>query len=190
MKASHRRKIYFQWKSSQPRLLVGIEIIFFVLLLITGGLFALVANRDLTGAYYTAHVTIRNMLEILMPSLAIVNFLGLIASLAAAVFFTHRVAGPVHRLSYILRGVGQGNLAQAVHFRKGDELKELDAASTEMIAALQARVLCLQSLSAKLDRQLESASEGLDQPEVRVMRETVRELNDQLAAFRLPPASR
>ncbi len=190
MNASYQRKNFFLWKSSQPRLLVGIEIIFVILLLITGGIFALVANRDLTETYYKAHLTIHNMLEILIPSLVIVNLMGLIASIVVAVFFTHRIAGPVYRLGRILREIGQGDLAQTVHFRKSDEFRELGAATVEMIAALQERVLGLQSLSAKLNRQLGSAFGSADQPDVRALRETARELSDQLAAFRLPSASR
>jgi len=174
----HRRK-FFLWKSSQPRLLAGIEIIFIVLLLITGAVFASIANRDLTEAYFKAHLAIRNMLEILIPSLIVINLIGLLASIVLAVFFTHRITGPVYRLCGILKEVGAGNLAQVVQFRKGDELKELDDAATEMIAALQDRVRGLQSLCAELNRQVESGLGSADQPNVRLIRQKVKELDEQ-----------
>ena len=185
----HRRK-FFLWNSSQPRLLAGIEIIFIVLLLIAGAAFAAIANRDLTDAYFKAHLTIRNMLEILIPSLVAINLLGLAVSVVLAIFFTHRIAGPAYRLCRILNEVGEGNLAQVIQFRKGDELKELDDAATEMIVALQNRVRGLQLLSAELNHQVESGLENADQLKVRVIRQKVQELDEQLAAFRLPPSEK
>jgi nitrogen fixation/metabolism regulation signal transduction histidine kinase len=186
MKTIRQRKKFFLWKSSQPRLLAGNAIIFIVLLVTAGAVFASIANRDLTGTYFKAHLAIRNMLEILIPSLVVVNVLGLVASMILAVFFTHRIAGPVYRLCGILRGIGEGNLVQVVRFRKGDELKELDDAATEMITALQDRVRSLQSLCAELNRQIESDLGSGTQPNVRVIRQKAKELDEQLAAFRLP----
>ncbi|MBI5839781.1 MAG: hypothetical protein HZB19_06735 [Chloroflexi bacterium] len=189
MKASHYRKQFFLWKSSQPRLLAGIELIFAILLLIAGAVFAMIANRDLTASYLKAHLSIRNMLDILIPTLIGINLLGLSISVILAVFFTHRIAGPVYRLCRILKEIGQGNLAQTIRFRRGDELKELDEAATEMIAGLQGRARTLQLLSAELICQMNAVYANADQSTVRVMREKARELDDQLAGFHLPSAN-
>ncbi|MEW6403620.1 MAG: hypothetical protein AB1649_17630, partial [Chloroflexota bacterium] len=124
--------------------------------------------------------------DILIPTLVGINLLGLIASIVLSIFFTHRIAGPVYRLCRILKEIGQGNLVQSIHFRKSDELKELDAAATEMITSLQARVRTLQNLSADLICQTEILSVNGSQPECRAMRETARQLEGQLAEFRLP----
>ena len=179
MKKRLPRKQFFIWKSSQPRLLAGIEIIFFILLLVSGGIFAFVANRDLTETYFKAHLTIRNTLDILVPSLVVVNFLGLIASVVAAIFFTHRIAGPVYRLCSILQKIGQGDLAQIVKFRKGDELTELDDAATEMIVNLQVRVKELKALSTKLNTEI--TNKQFDQA-----RETAQMLDKNLSVFQMP----
>ncbi len=179
MKKRFPRKQFFIWKSSQPRLLAGIEIIFVILLLISGGIFAVIANRDLTETYFKAHLTIRNTLEILIPSLVVVNFLGLIASAVVSIFFTHRIAGPIYRLCSILQKIGQGNLAQIVKFRKGDELTELGDAATEMIMGLQGRVKELKTLSAKLNAEI--VNKQFDQA-----RETAQTLDNNLSVFQMP----
>ena len=190
MNKAYFRKQFFLWESSQPRLLVGMEIIFLILLAASGSVFGIIAGRDLTSAYFKAHLAIRNTLEILVPSLIVINLLGLVTSVVLAVFFTHRIAGPVHRLCNILRQIGQGNLAQVVRFRKGDELHELDDAATEMIVSLQQRVRMMQTLSAELNHQIESTLGTVDQPEVRTMRQKAKELDAQLSAFQLPSAER
>ena len=179
MKKNYARKRFFLWKSSQPRLLAGIEIIFIILLLISGVIFAIAANRDLTESYLKAHLTIHNTLEILVPSLALVNIAGLIVSVVLAVLFTHRIAGPVYRLCRILERVGQGDLTQAVKFRKNDELTELDDAATGMILGLRNRIKDIQAVSAKL-------TSDIDRNELEQARLTAQALETSLSAFQLP----
>lgn len=179
MKRTHLRKRFFIWKSAQPRLLAGIEIIFILLLLVSGIIFYMVANRDLTDSYLMAHLTIRNMLEILAPSLVLINLVGLIASVFLAVLFTHRIAGPVFRLCKILDQIGQGDLTSVVKFRKHDELTELDDAATAMILNLRRRILDLKTVSAQLTLDLA----GNDSNQIRL---TAQALEKSLSAFQLP----
>ena len=179
MKKNFARKRFFLWKSSQPRLLAGIEIIFISLLLISGVIFGIVANRDLTESYSKAHLIIRNTLEILVPSLALVNIAGLIVSVVLAILFTHRIAGPVYRLCRILEQVGRGDLTQAVKFRKNDELTELDDAATGMILGLRSRIKDIQAVSAKL-------TSDIDRNELEQARLTAQALELSLSAFQLP----
>ncbi len=180
MKRNHLRKRFFIWKSAQPRLLAGIEFIFIALLLASGTIFSIVANRDLTESYLKAHLTIRNMLEILVPSLALINLIGLVASVFLAVLFTHRIAGPVYRLCKILDQIGQGDLTPIVKFRKHDELTELDDATTAMILSLRNRITDLKTVSAQLS--LDLTRDDLNQARL-----TAQTLEKSLSAFQLPP---
>ena len=179
MKKNYVRKRFFLWKSSQPRLLAGIETIFIILLVISSLIFFLIANRDLTESYLKAHIAIRSTLEILVPSLVIINIAGLIISIILVVLFTHRIAGPVFRLCRVLEQVGQGDLTQAVKFRKNDELTELDDAATGMILGLRNRIKDIQAVSAKL-------TSDIDRNELEQARLTAQALETSLSAFQLP----
>lgn len=184
---SFPRKRIFLRDSSQPRLLIGIQVIFVLLLIITGTIFAIIANRDLQVAYFQAHLNIGSTLDILLPALFLVNIMGLVLGAVLSIFYTHRIAGPVYRLCRILREVGQGNLVQVVKFRKNDELHELDGATTEMIANLQNRLRTLLELSVELSGAVEVAVASPDKENLKNIQQTVRSLETGLAAFQLPP---
>ena len=186
MTKAYQRKRFFLWNTSQPRVLAGMEIIFFILLVITGAAFAVIAGKDLTASYFAAHLGIRNTLDILIPSLVVINLIGLAASMILAVFFTHRIAGPVYRLCNILKKIGQGDLAQTIHFRKGDEFRELESAATEMKDALQNRIRTLKILSSEINLQVGNMPGVADQPEFSQLRRNAEEMDQLLATFRLP----
>jgi methyl-accepting chemotaxis protein len=145
------------WNSSQPRLLIGIELIFLVLLILSGALFYLVANRDLTASYYQAHLRIRNVQDILLPTLVLVNLGGLLLGAILTVFFTHRISGPVYRVCRVLRQVGEGNVPDDIRFRESDELKDLEKAVSDMLSGLKTQALALQVLAAEARVEVDAA---------------------------------
>ena len=132
----NKRKKYFLSKSTQPKLLLGVATLFLVLVVIAGGLFYLLANKELSTEYYKAHSTLRNVMENLLPWLLLVNFLRMVVLLFLAVFYTHRIAGPTYRIQQDLRKIGQGILTTRVRTRKKDQLKELEAEINEMTEEL------------------------------------------------------
>jgi len=180
-KRAYHRTTFFLRKSSQPRLVVGIEIIFLILLIISSAILLLIANRDLTTTYMQAHLKIRNVQDILLPTLVAINVGGLALGAVLVLFYTHRIAGPVYRLCQTLRQIGQGNLSQSVHFRQTDELRELETATTEMVAALRARIARLQALAAQT-RALTRAMSGED---THALENSVCALESELNDFQL-----
>lgn len=178
---TYRRTIFFLKNSSQPRLLLGIEIIFLILLVISSAMIYLLASRDLTTTYLQAHLKIRNVQEILLPTLIVINFGGLVLGAGLTLFYTHRIAGPVYRLCRILREVGAGNLEQSPRFRQGDELRELEAATDEMLFALNKRIAKLQALATQARRFADSAPGD----EMIPLKDTALALEEELKAFQL-----
>ena len=58
---------------------------------------------------------------------------------AAGIVFTHRVAGPIFKMSRILREIGTGRLVIYEKLRQGDELQEFFGALSEMVEGLRVR---------------------------------------------------
>jgi len=172
------RRQYFLWHSSQPRLLLGIELIFLVLLILSGALFYLVANRDLTASYYQAHLRIRNVQDILLPTLVLVNLGGLLLGGIMTVFFTHRISGPVYRVCRVLRQVGEGQVSDSIRFRESDELKDLEAAVSDMLSGLKKQALALRVLAA--EARVEVDALAASHPE---LREEISDLQGATAAL-------
>lgn len=187
-----KRKQYFLPNSSQPHMLISIEIIILVLLIISSATLYLLANRNLETTYLQAHLKIKNLQQLLLPVLVLTNILGLGLSAILLVFFTHRIAGPAYRLSVILKQIGQGNLAIRVGFRKNDELKELEVATAKMLTALQGNVQTLRQATGQIKtslEMLETAAPAL-QAELASLRAEVSGLEQELAHFQLPDQPR
>jgi nitrogen fixation/metabolism regulation signal transduction histidine kinase len=184
-----RRRRYFIADSSQPRLLVGIQLIFLILILLAGAVVYVVFNRDLAVTYAQAHIQIKNVQEILLPVLVLANLAGLMLGAILTLFYTHRIAGPVYRLCRILRQVGEGNLNQVVRFRQGDELTELDHATTEMLAALDQRMRTLQQLAKEVTTAVDAAGEAGPPSQARLdhLRDAASAVERGLGEFRLRP---
>jgi hypothetical protein len=93
----------------------------------------------------------QRMIESLVGSLALmVVLIGLLG-----ILFTHKVAGPVYKMSRLLKMVGDGQLHVAASLRKGDELQTFFDTFTSMVGSLRDRE------KAKLE-QVEKALEALD----------------------------
>ena len=55
----------------------------------------------------------------------------------AGTHFTHKVAGPVHKMKRLLKQVGEVSLQVDARLRRGDELQDFFGAFTEMVASLR-----------------------------------------------------
>lgn len=185
-KQTYKRRTYLLLDSSQPRVLLMIEILFLVMLVISGIVLFVLFNQDLTSTYLQAHIRVRNVRDILLPTLVIVNVVALILSAILMLFYTHRIVGPVYRLCRILRQVGQGNLAQVTAFRQGDELKELERATGDMLTGLNERMRHLQSTARGADALIETIRKSYpDLVELDYMAEIVSEIEKTCASFQL-----
>jgi nitrogen fixation/metabolism regulation signal transduction histidine kinase len=69
------------------------------------------------------------------------------------IYFTHKVAGPIYKMTQLLRQVGDGRLTFTGKLRKGDELQDFFATFLKMVAQLRDR-------QAKEVAELEDAIEG------------------------------
>lgn len=87
------------------------------------------ADLRLTFFYVTGEVgsMLRetNLFRIVLPALAISTSLSAIFSLAFALFYSHRIAGPLFNLKRVIRLVRSGKIPDEVRIRQGDEFKDL-----------------------------------------------------------------
>jgi nitrogen fixation/metabolism regulation signal transduction histidine kinase len=71
------------------------------------------------------------------------------------IYFTHKVAGPVFKMSRLLTQVGKGNLRVDARLRKGDELQAFFDTFTLMVAGLR-------EVQTKQLRDIEAAIEAIE----------------------------
>ena len=188
-----RRKRYFLSKSMQPRLLLGFAALVLILVVIAGGLFYVLANRELSAEYYKAHSTLRYVMQNLLPWLLLVNLAGILVVLFLAIFYTHRIAGPAYRIQQDLGKIGQGILTTRVKTRRKDQLKGLESEVNRVaqefeqgILQVKESLLKLESSLADLEKATSTGEASTDrlQQMVRQIRSCQEEMSRRLSFFR------
>jgi methyl-accepting chemotaxis protein len=77
----------------------------------------------------------QRMIQALVGGLALmVVLIGMLG-----IYFTHKVAGPLYKMSRLLKEVGDGKLSVDGSLRKGDELREFFDTFTSMVGSLRNR---------------------------------------------------
>jgi methyl-accepting chemotaxis protein len=178
----NRRKKYFLSKGTQPGLLLGVTALVLILVIIAGGLFYLLANRELSIEYYKAHSSIRYVMKNLLPWLLLVNLLGIMVALFLAVFYTHRIAGPLYRVQKDIRKIGEGFLTTRVKTRKGDQLKDLETEVNNMIQELEKNFLLVKGDFLKLENILEELDKVAQTKDLSGAR--LQEMSKQIHSYR------
>jgi len=171
--------------SSQPHLILQVYLILLAVIILSGGIFYFIGNQDLSKEYFQAHSTIKSTMELLLPTLIIVNVIALLAAFFLVVDFTHSIAGPIHRLKEISKKVADGDLTPVVKFRKKDNIQDLSAAIGNIVTGLNARLRQLEASVNKLD-DLENKIKEIDQPKVKEELLAVHnEIQEEIRKFKL-----
>ncbi len=175
-----RRRRYFLPGTSQPRLLLTIQLIMAFLGVLVALALYLLFDRDLTNAYFSAHLTIRNVREMLLPTLIAIDVAVFLASVVAMIFFTHRIAGPAYRLGKTLRALADGEQPPPVRLRKGDYLTELAEETNRLLQAWEAQRMACQREIEALSVVLEPALACLSDEERLRLQEALTRLKERV----------
>jgi methyl-accepting chemotaxis protein len=62
-----------------------------------------------------------------------------------ALFYSHRIAGPLFNLKRMMQAVGQGKLTSFMQIRKNDEFHDVKNEFNEMVSGLKAKIIQLES---------------------------------------------
>ena len=159
-KKTYTRKIYFLPNTSQARILLAIQIILAVIGLVASAILYIFLDRDLTANFFSAHITLQNVREMLFPSLFIINIVLLVMSGVINIFFSHRIAGPAYRISAVLKKIAKGDWTQKVFLRKGDYLQELAGALNATVDDTVSNLQRVENAFNELQKALEDDSKS------------------------------
>jgi nitrogen fixation/metabolism regulation signal transduction histidine kinase len=148
-----RRKLinYSIKRQMQLRLLGRVMAVVLISLGLAAVIFYLYSDQEVGRSFKEFHVHARNFLDFLLPVVIVTFFLGVFAASGLAVFFPHRIAGPLYRFERDLKEkVGGGDLTVSFSVRKGDELRELADALNIMRERLRLKLEKIQRVSEEL----------------------------------------
>lgn len=155
MNKGHKRTIFYFKDSLQGKyilscfLIAGLVAVLYTLLLIFLSSDTLSLQYDRTG------LTLADTPSVLMDTiLSIHGILVLILGvfiLYAVTRYTHRSAGPIHKISQTINTMIAGNIPQEIHLRKNDEHKDIAEQINQLNTALIVKIKEIEHASQALD---------------------------------------
>jgi nitrogen fixation/metabolism regulation signal transduction histidine kinase len=115
----------------------------------------------------------RKTLYVLIGGLAIL----VIAIALAGIIFTHKIAGPVYKMSGLLRRVGKGQLKVYSGLRKGDELVDFFETFRKMVEDLRKRQ---EDTMLQLDKAIEELKGDVDEAKLASLQKLRRDMAARL----------
>lgn len=180
MKNRRRFINYSVKREMQLRMLLSVMAVVFVAVGFASIFFYFFSNQEVGQTYRQFHINIKNFLEILLPGVIIAFVLGIVSATGLAVFFPHRIAGPLHRMERDLKEkVGEGNLTVRFSIRKGDEVGELATALNVTVDKLKEKVGKVIAATGELAM----AARGVE--ENRRLTEAVKKVEESVKTFRI-----
>ena len=112
------------------------------------------ARHETITSFYSAHIKIRRVSDLLLPVILCGSFVSLVAGALLAFFLPQKIAGPLYRVEKDLQAVRDGDLTVVIKLREHDTLKSFVAIINEVIADLNQGARGLQADSQALQAAL------------------------------------
>ena len=164
-RASFFKRTYIVEHAFQVKFILKIVSFVVFATLFTGLVTYFVTNEALERSFYSIHYQIKNVWQILLPSVVIISFV----TTAIVAFFTtivalvasHRVGGPLYRFRRSLKEIEGGDLTKVTTLRERDELKEFVGNMNSMVTGLREKVTNIDVSCDELSEKIEAANQAL-----------------------------
>lgn len=139
-----RRKNYFIDKKFQSVFIIKFCALVIVGALISGAIVYVTSRASLTTTFESLRLVIKSTADFILPSVilssvVVIVVIGL-AAIAVTLFTSHKIAGPLYRITKDIEEVSSGNLQKRFSLRSADELKPLARGLDEMTQSLRSDV--------------------------------------------------
>lgn len=143
----HPRKVIFIDKKFQAEFIMK----FVLLMLLGSAVFGLAAHllldRALDKNYYSAHMTMKSVGEILKPTLVwlTVVFAAVFgaAAMVITLYVSHHIAGPLYAIRRYLENIARGELNFEPRLRDKDQTTPLAQSLTQAVETLNERLVAI-----------------------------------------------
>jgi len=160
----HNRKQYLIDRALQYRLGVELMVIVLLMLAVPFVFFAsfLVGGKSVPGL--GSEGLIAGLIRYHWPSLALfyLAYFGIVY--VFVVYYSHRIAGPVHRIRRVLDETAAGCVGHQVHLRRGDYFDNLGASLNRATGILMSDLAELKTAATALSEKAVSGARDLGAP--------------------------
>lgn len=141
-------------------------------------------DRSLADGYAQAVAGISLAGAALLPAIIYSGLFQVFAAVSgislAAIFYSHKVVGPLYRFTAAFREIGEGKIRENTRIRKTDQLQAMTVAVNEMKAGLRDFVDDVREKAGSVE-ELADSLEGAPEPEREAMESEIRKKITSLA---------
>ena len=163
----YRRSHYFIDKTFQTKFILTFGLIVFISSALAMGLVLYFSRESNTVAIENTQVVVKTTADFILPlifqTICVVLIFSSIASIALTLLFSHKISGPLVRLTQEINGLKAGDLTRGFSTRGTDQLQKFSQGLFEMADALKGQVIDLKEDYQKFQRYLEEKSFCLNQ---------------------------
>jgi signal transduction histidine kinase len=188
MSESSKRRNYFIDKSFQTRFIIQFCSITIISSVLTIALLFWLSEGSNTVAIENTHVIVKTTADFMLPltiqTIVIVFLLSSIGLIFLTLLFSHKISGPLYRLTQEINRLEQGDLTTRFQVRGTDQLQKFSEKLFEMCAGLRTRYTRLKQQHLQLKRLLEEKHFVLSDEEKKKVRELLSDIEEQLNYYK------
>jgi methyl-accepting chemotaxis protein len=114
------------------------------------------SRKEISASFYSAHIQIRRISDLLLPVMAAGAFVSLLSGLILAIFLPQKLAGPVYRVQKGLGVIKNGDLTELIVLRDNDILFDLAESVNEATTNLRGWIQEVKEIQRELDQVINS----------------------------------
>ena len=150
-KKSKRRNYYID-KNFQTKFILNFcSLIAFGSVLIVVLIYWLAQHSTTVGivhGHVAVHTTAEYLLPLLVQTVCVELVIVSLAAIVMTLLFTHKIAGPLHRLKLMLAKLGEGDFSSSMRLREGDQLQQVAVAYNEAVEKINGKIKALKCSSS------------------------------------------
>lgn len=112
----------------------------------------LYSRQEISSTFYSAHIQLRRVSDLLFPVIATGACISLVSGLALAIFLPQKIAGPIYKIQKSLTVIKDGVLTEEVRLRRNDIFMDLADSVNETTTALHGRIQTVKQIQQELDQ--------------------------------------
>ncbi len=152
----------------------GFMLKFLLLIMIGTAVFDVAAyfilNRQLGDTFWSAHVAVDSVSEILLPRLIQLSILFILvlgsAALVITLYVSQKFSGPLFAISRYLENIGHGKLDFTAKLRARDQSASLARSLTHTVDLLNERLAAIKSLAVQIGDSSQQLKSNLNQEQL------------------------
>ena len=118
------------------------------------------SRQEISTSFYSAHIQIRRVSDLLMPVIAAGAFISLLSGCVLALFLPQKIAGPIFRIQKGLETIGTGDLTEHIVLRRHSTFKDLAEAVNNTTTNLRVRIDEVKEVQQEIERLMSHLDNG------------------------------